>query len=72
MIYSKFDSVYDAFIEIGRNGIESVKDLKLAKKTATVIEEICSKIKLPSVEIRGVMEITNTKSNGVEIIKKSC
>ena len=33
-IYSKFDSVYDAFIEIGRNGIESVKELKLAKKTA--------------------------------------
>ncbi len=70
-IYSKFDSVYDAFIEIGRNGIDSVKDLKLAKKTATVIEEICSKIKLPSVEIRGVMEITNNKSDGVEVIKKT-
>ena len=68
VIYSRFDSVYDAFIEIGRNGIESVKDLKLAKKTASVIEEICSKIKLPSVEIRGIMEITNTKSNGIEII----
>ena len=70
-IYLKFDSIYDAFIEIGRNGIESVKELKLAKKTATVIEEICSKIKLPSVEIRGIMEITNTKSDGVEIIKKT-
>ncbi len=69
-IFSKFDSVYDAFIEIGRNGIESVKELKLAKKTATVIEEICSKIKLPSVEIRGIMEITNEKMDGVEIIKK--
>jgi translation initiation factor 2 subunit 1 len=44
--------------------------LKLAKKTAIVIEEICSKIKLPSVEIRGIMEIANGKSNGVEIIKK--
>ena len=41
-IYLKFDSVYDAFIEIGRNGIESIKELKLAKKTTTVIEEICS------------------------------
>ncbi len=69
-IFSKFDSVYDAFIEIGRNGIESVKELKLAKKTATVIEEICSKIKLPSVEIRGIMEITNEKTDGVEINKK--
>ena len=70
-IYSKFDSVYDAFIEIGRNGIESVKELKIAKKTATIIEDICSKIKLPSVEIRGIMEITNNKSDGVEIIKKT-
>jgi translation initiation factor 2 subunit 1 len=69
-IYSKFDSVYDAFIEIGRNGMESVKELKLAKKTADVIEGICSRIKLPSVEIRGIMEITNEKSDGVEIIKK--
>ncbi len=69
-IYSKFDSVYDAFIEIGRNGIGSVKELKLAKKTADAIEVICSKIKLPSVEIRGILEITNEKSDGVEIIKK--
>lgn len=70
-IYSKYDSVYDAFIEIGRNGIDSVKELKIPKKTATIIEEICSKIKLPSVEIRGIMEITNSKSDGIEIIKKT-
>ena len=70
-IYTKFDSVYDAFMEIARNGIVTVKELKLAKKTTTAIEEICSKIKLPSVEIRGIMEITNTKSDGVEIIKKT-
>ncbi len=70
-IYSKFDSVYDAFIEIGRNGINSIKELKLNKKILSAIEEVCSKIKLPSVEIRGIMEITNTKSNGVEIIRKN-
>ena len=70
-IYTKFDSVYDAFMEIARNGIGSVKELKFAKKTLTAIEEICSKIKLPSVEIRGIMEITNNKSDGVEIIKKT-
>ncbi len=69
-IYSKFDSVYDAFIAIGRNNIGSVKGLNLAKKTAVVIDEICSKIKLPSVEIRGIMEIASNKSDGVEIIKK--
>ena len=70
-IFSKFDSVYDAFIEIGRNGIESVKELELAEDTAVVIEEICSKIRLPSVEIRGIMEITSSRTDGVEIIKKT-
>jgi len=35
-----------------------------------VIEDISSKIKLPSVEIRGILELTNNKSNGIEIIKK--
>ena len=70
-LYTKFDSVYDGFIEIARNGISVIIDLKLPKKIATAIEEICSKIKLPSVEIRGIMEITSDKSNGVEIIKKT-
>ena len=69
--YTKFDSVYDGFMEIARNGISIITDLKLTKKITTVIEEICSKIKLPSVEIRGIMEITSNKSNGVEIIKKT-
>ena len=70
-IYSKYESIFDGFLDIARNGINSVKDLKISKKVSTPLEEICSKIKLPSVEIRGVMEITNSNSNGIEIIKKS-
>ena len=69
--YTKFDSVYDGFMEIARNGINIITDLKLTKKITTAIEEICSKIKLPSVQIRGIMEITSDKSDGVEIIKKT-
>ena len=69
--YSKYDSVYDGFIEIGRKGIDEIKELKIPKKTAAAIEEICSRIKLPSVEIRGIMKITSSKSDGVEIIKKT-
>ena len=70
-MYTQFDSVYDGFMEIARNGISIITDLKFTKKITTALEEICSKIKLPSVEIRGIMEITNNKSNGVEIIKKT-
>ena len=70
-IFAKYESVFDAFIDIARNGIDSVKELKLTKKISKSLEEICSKIKLPSVEIRGIMEITNSSSNGIEIIKEN-
>lgn len=70
-LYSKYDSIYDAFIDIARNGIKVVKDLKLSKKISSAIEEICKKIKLPSVEIRGVLELTCNRPDGIEIIKKT-
>lgn len=69
-LYSKYDSIYDLFIEIARNGTMVLKSLKIPKKTLSAIEEVCSKIRLPSVEIRGILELTSDKPNGVEIIKK--
>lgn len=70
-LYSKFDSMYDAFSEIARNGTGQIGDLKLTKKVLAAIGEVSSKIKLPSVEIRGIMEITSPRSDGVEVIKQS-
>ena len=70
-VFGKYETVYDAFLDVARNGIESVKELKITKKISKPLEEICSKIKLPSVEIRGIMEITNSNSNGIEIIKEN-
>jgi len=69
-IFSKYDSIYDAFLDVARKGIDVLNDLKLPKKTVTAIEDVSSKIRLPSVEIRGILEITNTKPDGVEVIKK--
>jgi translation initiation factor 2 subunit 1 len=69
-IFSKYDSIYDAFLDVARKGIDVLNELKLPKKTITAIEDISSKIRLPSVEIRGILEISNTKPDGVEIIKK--
>lgn len=69
-IYTKFDSVYDAFIEVGRRGGLAVSDLGIDKKTMQMMQEVASKIKLPSVEIRGIMEITSGRPDGVELIKK--
>ncbi|HSD04910.1 MAG TPA: translation initiation factor IF-2 subunit alpha [Nitrosopumilaceae archaeon] len=71
VLVNKFNSIYDAFSEIVSKGITVLDDLNLPKKTLSTIEEISSKIQVPHVEIRGVLELTSTKSNGIEIIKKS-
>jgi len=42
----------------------------MQEKTLAVIEDVSSKLKLPSVEIRGVLEITDFSPNGIENIKK--
>ena len=70
-IFSKYDSVYDGAVDIATNGIKVFGDLKLPKKTLDVIEEVSLKIKLPSVEIRGILELADNSSNGVETIKNS-
>lgn len=69
MLYSKYNSVYDAFVGMARDP-DSVKNLGLAKGTAEAISEICSKIRLPSVQIRGMLELTCSKSSGLDVIKK--
>ena len=68
-ILSKYDYVYDGVIDIATNGIKVFSDFKLSKKTLNVIEEVSTKIKLPSVEIRGILELTDNSSNGVENIR---
>ncbi len=69
-IFSKYNSIYDAFLDVARKGIEILNDLKLPKKTIAAIKEVSAKIKLPSVQIRGILQLTCTKPDGVEIIKK--
>lgn len=71
ILVNQFNSVYDAFSEIASKGISILDGLNLSKKVLSAIEEISSKIQVPHVEIRGVLEITCTKPNGIEIIKKS-
>nr|AIF02168.1 tTranslation initiation factor 2 subunit alpha [uncultured marine thaumarchaeote KM3_154_A05] len=45
--------------------------MKLPKKTLDLIKEASTKIRLPSVEIRGILELTDNSSNGVENIRNS-
>ena len=69
-LLSKYKSVYDAVIDIGTNNINVIDDLEISEKIKKTIDELSKKIKLPSVEIRGILEMTNNKSDGIEIIRK--
>jgi translation initiation factor 2 subunit 1 len=70
-IFSKYDFIYDMFLDVVTKGIGVLDDLKLSKRTLEAIEQASSKIKPPSVEIRGICELSCNKSNGVEIIKNA-
>ena len=69
-LLSKYKSVYDAVIDIGTNNINVINDLEVSEKIKKTIDELSKKIKLPTVEIRGILEMTNNKSDGIEIIRK--
>jgi translation initiation factor 2 subunit 1 len=71
VIFSKYDFVYDMFLDVVTKGIAVIDELKLPKKTLSAIEEASTKIKPPSVEIRGICELSCNKPDGVEIIKNA-
>jgi len=69
-LLSKYDSIYDAVIDIATKNINVIDNLNISDKIKDIIYEISKKIKLPTVEIRGMLELSNNSSNGIEIIRK--
>lgn len=69
-LYAKYESLHEAFMDMAAKGVEEA-GVKLPAAVAKAVEEVCSKIRLPSVEVRGIMVITNPRPDGVEIIKKA-
>src|ERR687896_626757 len=68
-ILTKYDYVYDIFEATAKKGKEVLLSLELNEDVMNIIEEESKKISIPHVEIRGILEVSSQKSNGVEIIK---
>lgn len=68
-ILTKYDYVYDIFEATTKKGKEVLLPLELNENVMNIIEEESKKISIPHVEIRGILEVSSQKSNGVEIIK---
>lgn len=68
-ILVKYDYVYDIFEEVARKGPDVLDKLELSEELKKAIEEESSKIQVPHVEVRGVMELSSRKPDGIELIK---
>jgi len=68
-ILTKYDYVYDIFEATTKKGKEVLLPLEFTENVTDIIEEESKKIPIPHVEIRGIVELSSQKSNGVEIIK---
>lgn len=70
-ILQKYDYVYDAFEDVARRGPEVLQKLDLSDDVKKAMEEESAKIQIPRVEVRGVMEISSKRPDGVEVIKNT-
>ena len=69
VVLQKFDYLYDMFEAVAFKGIDSIKSLDITDVVRSAIAEESKKIQIPSVEIRGVIELNINEPQGVEIIK---
>jgi translation initiation factor 2 subunit 1 len=70
-ILQKYDYVYDAFEAVARKGQESIQNVNLSPEVKNAVEEASKRIPIPRVEVRGIMEISSKKPDGIEIIKNT-
>jgi translation initiation factor 2 subunit 1 len=70
-ILQKYDYVYDVFEIVAKRGIDTIQNLGLSPEVLKAIEEESNKIQTPHVEIRGVIEISLKKPDGIDLIKNT-
>jgi len=68
-ILEEYDDVYGFFESVATDGIDSIKKLGFSESVTNAIEEEGKKIQIPQIEIRGILEVSSRKSNGIDILK---
>jgi translation initiation factor 2 subunit 1 len=68
-ILQHYEDVYEFFELVAAKGVDKVKELGFSDIVVSAIEEESKKIQIPQIEIRGILELSSRKPNGIEIIK---
>ncbi len=71
-LVEKFGGTYEALEAVVRNGVKAWEGIALTQEQLAVVESVSKeKIALPSVSIRGLLEVRCKQSAGIEVIKKA-
>jgi len=72
LIEREYGDLYDGLERVARDGVEVLLKLGIPKDIATSIAEVAKeRIKVPTVKVKGVLNLTSTEPNGVLHIKKA-
>ncbi len=72
LIEKGFGDIYDGLEKAAREGADALLELGVPVDVATVLAEIAKeKIKIPMVKVRGTLNLTCTKPDGVLVIKNA-
>lgn len=69
VILDNYDDVYELFETVTAKGIDSIRELGFSESVLRAVEEESKKIQVPLIEIRGVLEVTSNKADGIEAIR---